>query len=272
MGLAFGIPVALMACFGGSARRVWDIMNRVPHHATAEELCAMGEEWTAGLAPRLVRLLLAQRQRQDAADQGSIEPDAASHGAVRSASPPACFFLFLGRAMVPLAYAYAFDSNATRNLTALIVGALATGTADAFTRNTFDCGEYWARTAALGMSAGAAAFLLLVPASWRPPPECSQGRARGACGSSCSPSAFVSGFTFDAVYDRLEQAESPAPQPPVPQPPAHQGMTSSPPWCQPRREVYARKPACPCFQITPLLRVIASRRPHGQPHELSPAT
>lgn len=215
--LTFGIPVVPVACFGGAARRVWDVMNRVPHHATAQEVSAMGADWTDGLAPRLVRLLLSQRRRQDAADQAQdrARRSAAWHSAL--AITVGLLLLCVGLATVPLAYA--FDANVPVNLTALIVGALATGTAGAITRNTFDHGEYWARTAALGMSAGAVAFLLFVSAQLAASPGMLAGEGARRLLFFVLTVGFVSGFTFDAVYDRLKQTDPPVPQPPVPQPP-----------------------------------------------------
>ncbi|WP_247695022.1 hypothetical protein [Streptomyces sp. B93] len=225
--LTFGVPVVPVACFGGAARRVWDVMNRVPHHATADEVSAMGAEWHADLAPRLVRLLLAQQQRKTAEERAQTR---ARRGAVwRSALgiTVGLVLLCLGLGMVPLAYAV--DSNATVNLTTLIVGALTTGAAGAITRNTFDHGESWARTAALGMSAGAVAFLLFVSAQLAASPGMLAEEGARRLLFFVLTVGFVSGFTFDAVYDRLKQTEPAAPQAPGPHTPVPQVPPSDPP-------------------------------------------
>jgi hypothetical protein len=215
--LAFGIPLYPVAAFGGSARKVWDIMNRVPHDASAAEVSFMGAEWRADTAPRLIESLLAQARRREARDRQQAR---ARRGAAWSNALGiilGLMLLCLGLGMIPLAYS--FDSNAPVNLTALIVGALATGTAGAIMRNTFDQGEQWARTAALGMSAGAISFLLFVSAQLAASPETLAGDGVRRLLFFVLTVGFVSGFTFDAVYGRLKQTEPPVPQLPSSQPP-----------------------------------------------------
>ncbi|CAL9656513.1 hypothetical protein SUDANB21_06805 (plasmid) [Streptomyces sp. enrichment culture] len=217
--LAFGIPVYAVACFGGASRRVWDIMNRVTHHAARHEVSTMGAEWGPGAAHRLVQLLRTQQERKD--EQQLQETRSRRKAAWRSAFgiTVGLLLLCLGLGMIPLTYAV--DASASINLTGLIVGALATGTSGAITRNAFDRGEHWARTAALGMSAGAVAFLLFVSAQLAASPEILSGEGARRLLFFVLTVGFVSGFTFDAVYGRLKQAEPPIPPPSMP--------TSTPP-------------------------------------------
>lgn len=218
--LAFGVPMATVPRFGGAGRTVWDTMNRTPHHATADEVSAMGAEWGAGSALRLVRLLLVQGERRD--EQQREESRSQRRAAWRSGFGIAFGLLLLcvGLAMIPLAYA--LKASAFVNLTSLVVGALATGTSGAITRNAFDRGEHWARTAALGMSAGAVSFLLFVSAQLAASPEILTGEGARRLLFFVLTVGFVSGFTFDALYGRLKQADPQAP-PSVPLP------TSPPP-------------------------------------------
>jgi hypothetical protein len=212
--LAFGIPVYAVACFGGAGCTVWDVMNRVAHHIPQEEISAMGAEWGRGSAARLVRLLRAQRERKE--ERRRQDARAVRGAAWRSAFgiTVGLLLLCLGLAMVPLTYAV--DASAAVNLTGLIVGALSTGTSGAITRNAFDRGEHWARTAALGMSAGAVAFLLFVSAQLAASPDILTGEGARRLLFFVLSVGFVSGFTFDAVYGRLKQTEAPLPPPPAP--------------------------------------------------------
>jgi hypothetical protein len=212
--LAFGIPVYAAACFGGAGRKVWDVMNRVERHLTPEEVSAMGAEWGRDTAARLVRILAAQRERKD--ERRRLDARAVRRAAWRSAFgiTVGLLLLCLGLGMIPLTYA--LDASAAVNLTGLIVGALATGTSGAITRNAFDRGEHWARTAALGMSAGAVAFLLFVSAQLAASPDILSGEGARRLLFFVLTVGFVSGFTFDAVYGRLKQAEPPRPPPPGP--------------------------------------------------------
>ncbi|MFJ8646736.1 hypothetical protein ACIRNI_11485 [Streptomyces sp. NPDC093546] len=226
--LAFDVPVAAVACFGGAARKVWDTMNRAGHHATPEEVSAMGAEWSDTSAPTLIRLLLAQHQRRDA--QRNRQNRLRLGEAWRSALgiTIGLLLLCLGLAMIPLTYAV--SSNAFVNVTALVAGALATGTSGAITRNAFDHGLHWARTAALGMSAGAISFLLFVSAQLAASPEILTGDGARRLLFFVLTVGFVSGFTFDAVYGRLKQTEAPATgQPQTPAVPAPSPSPAAPP-------------------------------------------
>ncbi|MFB8772349.1 hypothetical protein [Streptomyces broussonetiae] len=119
---------------------------------------------------------------------------------------------------------HAVDPNATVKLTALIVGALPTGAAGAIRRNPFGHGESWARKAALGMSAGAVAFLLFVSAQLAASPGMPAEEGAGRLLFFVLTVGFVSGFTFDAVHDRLKQTE---PGGVADDPPAH-GLRTRP--------------------------------------------
>ncbi|WP_186343638.1 hypothetical protein [Streptomyces sp. CFMR 7] len=212
--LAFGIPVYAIASFGGAGRRVWEVMNRASHHATSAEVSIMGAEWSSGAAGHVVELLRAQQERKDELRRQEARTE--SRAAWRSAVGIGIglLLLCLGLAMIPLTYAV--DASATINLTGLVVGALATGTSGAITRNAFDHGEHWARTSALGMSAGAISFLLFVSAQLAASPEILTGEGARRLLFFVLTVGFVSGFTFDAVYGRLKQAEPALPAPPGP--------------------------------------------------------
>ncbi|MFF4227747.1 hypothetical protein [Streptomyces sp. NPDC001820] len=212
--LAFGIPVYALACFGGASRRVWDIMNRVTNYATEDEISTMGAEWGHGAASRLVELLLAQQERRNEKERQETRSRRRTSWNSAFGITVGLLLLCLGLGMIPLTYAV--NANAPINLTGLIVGALATGTSGAITRNAFDRGDQWARTAALGMSAGAVAFLLFVSAQLAASPEILTGEGARRLLFFVLTVGFVSGFTFDAVYGRLKQAEPPTPLPPPP--------------------------------------------------------
>ncbi|MCW8381524.1 hypothetical protein [Streptomyces justiciae] len=207
--LAFGIPVYPLAAFGGSARKVWETMNRSTHHATADEVSAMGAQWGPGSAQRLVRLLGTQRERRE---EKQREEARSRRGATLRAGLGAVtgmLLLLLGFATIPLTYAV--ESSTAVNLSALIVGALATGTSGAITRTVFDRETHWARTAVLGMSAGGIAFLLFVSAQLAASPDILAGEGVRRLLFFVLAVGYVSGFTFDAVYNRLKQTEPPAP-------------------------------------------------------------
>ncbi|MFE2297504.1 hypothetical protein ACFXAW_04830 [Streptomyces sp. NPDC059445] len=207
--LAFGIPVYPVACFGGAARKVWETMNRSSHHASADEVSAMGAEWGSGSARRLVELLHVQRSRRG--ERQREEARSRHRAALRAglSTVAGLLLLCLGLGTIPLTYAV--DANAAVNLSALIVGALATGTAGAITRTVFDRGTSWARTAALGTSAGAVAFLLFVSAQLAASPDILAGEGARRLLFYVLAVAFVSGFTSDKLYGRLKQTEPPVP-------------------------------------------------------------
>ncbi|MFJ5263955.1 hypothetical protein ACIQAC_26180 [Streptomyces sp. NPDC088387] len=209
--LAFGIPLYPLAGFGGAARKVWETMNRAGHHATPDAVNTMGAPWAPGSAQRLVRGLAAQQERRA---EKQREEARARRGATLRAGLGAVtgmLLLLLGFATIPLTYAV--DSSIAVNLSALVVGALATGTSGAITRTVFDHETRWARTAVLGMSAGGIAFLLFVSAQLAASPDILAGDGVRRLLFFVLAVGYVSGFTFDALYNRLKQAEPPAPPP-----------------------------------------------------------
>ena len=207
--LAFGIPVYPLACFGGSARKVWETMNRSIHHADPDEVSTMGAQWGPGSAQRMVRLLAAQRERRKEKQREEARQRRGLALRTGLGALTGMLLLLLGLAAIPLTYAV--DSSMPVNLTALIVGALATGTSGAITRTVFDHETHWARTAVLGMSAGGIAFLLFVSAQLAASPDILAGGGVRRLLFFVLAVGFVAGFTFDALYNRLRQAEPPAP-------------------------------------------------------------
>lgn len=224
--LAFGIPVYPVAWFGGASRKVWDTMNRSTHHATPDEVSAMGAQWRPGSAQRLVEVLGAQRERR--AEKQREEARSRRGATLRAGLGAATgmLLLLLGFATIPLTYAV--ESSTAVNLTALIIGALATGTSGAITRTVFERETHWARTAVLGMSAGGIAFLLFVSAQLAASPDILAGEGVRRLLFFVLAVGYVSGFTFDAVYNRLKQTEPPVP-PVVPGLPAGVPGGATPP-------------------------------------------
>ncbi|AUG81200.1 hypothetical protein CFP65_6550 [Kitasatospora sp. MMS16-BH015] len=203
--LAFDIPVAPVAAFGGGGRTAWETLNRVRNQATEEEISALGAAWHPGSTASILATLLGQRrrQREAAAERERLERRAARRSGLGLAA--SALLLITGLATIPLTYAA--GGNAAVNLIALIAGALLTATAGAMTRTAVDRGQDWARAAVLGMSAGAIAVLLFVTAQLATSPDLlTTGGARRLLFFVLSV-GFIAGYTFDAVYAKLRQQD-----------------------------------------------------------------
>lgn len=205
VGLAFEIPLAPVATFGGHARRAWETLGRVRNQATDEEISALGASWGSGSAERVVEILQSQGRRKAA--ERRLQERSRRSEARRAATGllVGTVLLLAGLATIPLSYAAA--ASAPLNITALILGSLLAATSGAITRTSVDRGRDWARASALGLAAGAVAFLLFVTAQLATSPDILTGPGARRLLFFVLSVGFISGFTFDAVYARLRNQD-----------------------------------------------------------------
>ncbi len=205
VGLAFGIPLAPLAAFGGHARKAWETLGRVRNQATEEEISALGAGWQPGAGTAVVEILLNQHRR-GLAEERQRERDR------RVGSRSAALRLLVGTVLLLAALAtvpltYAASASAPLNITALILGSLLAATSGAVTRTSVDGEREWGRAAALGTAAGAVAFLLFVSAQLATSPDILAGPGARRLLFFVLSVGFVAGFTSDAVYARLRQQD-----------------------------------------------------------------
>ncbi|MFI9360084.1 hypothetical protein ACIG5E_03315 [Kitasatospora sp. NPDC053057] len=205
VGLAFEIPLAPVAAFGGGARKAWETLGRVRNQATEEEISDLGAGWRPGSGQRVVGVLLEQHRRR-LAQQRQREQGR------RSKARHATLGLLVGTVMLLAALAtipltYATTASASLNLTALILGSLLAATSGAITRTSVDRGGDWYRASALGLAAGAVAFLLFVTAQLATSPDILVGSGARRLLFFVVSVGFIAGFTSDAVYAKLRQQD-----------------------------------------------------------------
>lgn len=205
LAMAFDIPLAPIAAFGGAARKAWASMGRTGNLATPEELSVLGGAWHTEAAAKVVAILRSQQERKHAAEttQSRAERNA------RYKSGLGLFFgallLIGGFAMIPMVYAV--DGNASLTLVGLIAGSLLTATSGAIIRTAVDRREDWGRSSVLGMSAGAIAVLLFISAQLATSPDLlTEPGARRLLFFVLSV-GFIAGYTFDAVYAKIRQQQ-----------------------------------------------------------------
>ena len=206
VGLAFGIPLAPLAAFGGNARKAWEILGRVRNLATDDEVSTLGAGWRPGSAEAVVETLLRQhRRRLDQERQRERESRSVARRTARGLAV-GVLLLLIGLASIPLSYSTA--AGATLNISMLLLGSLATATSGAIARTAVDHGTDWGRAAALGMSAGAIACLLFVTAQLATSPDILSGTGARRLLFFVLAVGFIAGFTFDAVYSKLRQQDA----------------------------------------------------------------
>ncbi|MEU6188525.1 hypothetical protein [Nocardia sp. NPDC047038] len=203
--MAFDIPLAPVAAFGGAARKAWVSMGRTGNLVTPEELSILGGEWNAGAAENVVAILRTQQERKQSAE--TMRSRAERHAKYKSGIGLLFGALLLigGFAMIPLVYAV--DSNASLTLVGLIAGSLLAATSGAIIRTAVDRREDWARSSVLGMSAGAIAVLLFISAQLATSPDLLTGPGARRLLFFVLSVGFIAGYTFDAVYAKIRQQQ-----------------------------------------------------------------
>lgn len=199
--LAFGIPIAAVAGFGGRAVRVWEALERVRNDAAREEISLMGGAWREDKAAPLVRSLSAQiqrRQERRESEQRAVKRDA-RHASVGLLVAAVCVILAFGA--IPLSYS--FGPGAALSITLLVAAPLVAAIAGAIVRHSFDKGHDWLRTAILGMAVGGTAGLLFIAAQLLTSPDVLNTSDARRLLWFVVPVGFIAGLTFDAVYRKL---------------------------------------------------------------------
>ena len=200
--LAFGIPIAVVASFGGRAVRVWQALDRVRNDAEPEEISLMGRgEWRADMAAPIVESLIAQGKRR-AAKQEAERRDArkdARHASVSLLVAAVCVILALG--LIPVSYSFT-PGNGT-SIAVLIAAPLFAATAGAIVRHSFEKGHEWLRTGVLGMAVGSVSALLFIAAQLLTTPDVLSSSDARRLLWFVVPVGFIAGLTFDAVYRKF---------------------------------------------------------------------
>ncbi len=199
--LAFGIPIAAVASFGGRAVRVWQALDRVRNDAEPEEISLMGGSWREDMVAPLVRSLIAQGQRRVAkreAERRNARRDA-RRAYVSLLVAAICVLLAFGA--IPLSYA--FTPGTGTSIALLIAAPLLAAIAGAIVRHSFEEGHEWFRTAVLGMAVGGVSALLFIAAQLLTTPDVLKSADARRLLWFVVPVGFVAGLTFDAVYRKL---------------------------------------------------------------------
>jgi hypothetical protein len=203
--LAFRIPIAAVASFGGRAVRVWQALKRIHNDAEPEEISLMGGNWREDMAAPIVQSLIAQSQRR-AARQEAERRDArkderrASIGLLVAA---VCVILALG--LIPLSYS--FTPGTGTSIALLIAAPLFAAIAGAIVRHSFEKGHEWFRTGVLGMAVGSVSALLFIAAQLLTTPDVLSSSDARRLLWFVVPVGFVAGLTFDAVYRKLRSQD-----------------------------------------------------------------
>lgn len=203
--LAFDIPVAAVAPFGGSAEKVWAALDRVRNEATTDEVSAMAGPWHDGSPTRLVAAISEQGQRRAAkADEKRRLEQRQSRRMALSLSI-AAVLLCVGLGAIPLIYAW--KPGTAGSLVLLCAGPLLFAISGAIIRNAFDQGTDWLRPAVLGLAAGCISLLLFVAAQLAATPNILDGAGARRLLFFVLPLGFIAGLTFDAVYAKLRAVD-----------------------------------------------------------------
>ncbi len=203
--IAFDIPLAPVAAFGGSARTAWAVMGRNDNLTTAQELSAFGAAWQTDSAMNIVAALGSQQERKRSAEVQQQRADRRTARRANIGLIVSALLLIIGLAMIPLVYVV--DRSAPLTLIGLIAGSLSTATSGAITRNAVDRDGDWARASALGMSAGAIAVLLFISAQLATSPDLLTGPDARRLLFFVLSVGFIAGYTFDAVYAKIRQQD-----------------------------------------------------------------
>jgi hypothetical protein len=201
--LAFGIPIAVVASFGGRAVRVWQALDRARNDAEPKEIALMGRgDWSADMAAPIVGSLIAQIKRH-AEKQEAERRDAGKdkrHTSISLLVAAMCVILALG--LIPLSYSFAPGTDTSIAL--LIAAPLLAATAGAIVRNSFERGHEWLRTGVSGMAVGSVSALLFIAAQLLTDPNVLSSPDARRLLWFVVPVGFIAGLTFDVVYRRFK--------------------------------------------------------------------
>jgi hypothetical protein len=203
--LSHGIPLLAVATFGGNARQAWEVLDRDKGLASDEEIAAMAREWDSDSAATLVDGLLAALQRRVDADCERDRRATSYQRRVMLSSMIAGLLLAAAIAAIPLSWNWRAGTSAP--LAVLLLAPLLAGAAGSIVRVVFDAGRDWTKTAVLGLAAGALAALLFVAAQIAATPDILDGPGARRLLFFVIPAAFIAGFTFDIVYQKLKASD-----------------------------------------------------------------
>ena len=199
--LARRIPLVALACFGGSAAKVWEALDRTRNEALDDEIATMAQSWRDELAAPLIASLIGQRKRRESNEASALR--AASKDARRMiVSLVVGLGLFLAAlACIPLASSW--KPGTELSLAVLIGAPVLAAAAGAIVRHAFDQGREWLKTAVVGMMVGGTSALLLVAAQLLTTPDVLQSADARRLLFFVVPVGFIAGLTFDDVYRKL---------------------------------------------------------------------
>jgi hypothetical protein len=196
-----GVPVVALATMGGAAQRVWRRLPGEHELVSDEDISGMAAAWVTGSAATLVASLsrqhelLVERHRQ-------AEDDLRRFGRREFARLVVGFVLLL-LALAAIPISYAVPPGTAMGISALVGAPLLAGACGAIMRNAFDDTQRWGRTVMLGTSAGVVTTLLFLAAQLTTTPDILTTEASRRLLFFILPVGFISGLTFDAVYNRL---------------------------------------------------------------------
>jgi energy-converting hydrogenase Eha subunit A len=196
-----GVPVIALASMGGAAQRIWRRLPGDHPLVSDDDLSAMAGVWSTGSAAALVTSL--RRQCDMLATQRRQAEDERRQDGRRETAGLAAGFALLLSALASIPISYAHPPGSAWALSALVGAPLLAGACGAIMRNAFDDTGRWGRTVMLGTAAGVITTLLFLAAQLTTTPDVLTTEASRRLLFFILPVAFVSGLTFDAVYNRL---------------------------------------------------------------------
>ena len=205
LALAQGIPVVPLAAFGGAAEQVRVDMARSEHHATAEDVRALGESWSAESARRVTGLLRAQMERRAESRRRERRSRRLDRWAESGGLVAAILLLLV--ALAAIVFVPGPGPAGTATLALLLGAPMCAAVSGGLIRDSFGVSPSALRACARGLGAGAVAVLTYVAAQLLTAPQLLEELDARRLLFFVVPMGFAAGFTFDLVFERLRRGD-----------------------------------------------------------------
>jgi hypothetical protein len=197
-------PTVALACFGGGGSVVWQHLSKYRNDTTPDDLSLMGRPWGDGSARGVVRSVLAQRERREAA-AGALAR-ASRRGRTLRALSSLAGGAALVLAMVALILVYNTTSAATA-ISCLVVGPVLGAVGGALLRDAAQAEAAPVWSAMRGLGAGLLATTLYVASQRLANDQALDVESARRLLWLVLPLGIAAGYTFDLVYTRLRSID-----------------------------------------------------------------